>query len=76
MERWYAQQSKPQEEGLLYEQLCLRDIETYYPLLRVKPVNPRSKRAKPYFPAYLFIYLDLEKIGFASLQWMPGLANS
>jgi transcription antitermination factor NusG len=72
MERWYVLQSKPQKENLLYEQICLREVEAYYPRLRIKPVNPRSKRIKPYFPGYLFIHVDLEKVGFSGLQWMPG----
>ncbi len=75
MIRWYVIQSKPQKENLLYEQLCLREIEAYYPRLRVKPVNPRSKRIRPYFPGYLFVHVDLEKIGLSGLQWMPGTSK-
>lgn len=73
MIHWYVLQSKPQKESLLNEQLCLREIETYYPCLRVNPVNPRSKRNKPYFPGYLFIQVDLDAVGFSKIQWLPGV---
>lgn len=72
MMRWYALQSKPQKENLLYDQLRLREIETYYPHLRVKPVNPRSRKIKPYFPGYLFVRVDLECVGLSRLHWIPG----
>lgn len=72
MEKWYVLQSKPQKEKLLYEQLCLRDIETYYPSIRVKPVNPRSRKFKSFFPGYLFARVDLEHVGLSFLQWVPG----
>ena len=72
MERWYVLQSKPQKEKMLYEQLCLREIEAFYPSIRVKPVNPRSRKYISYFPGYLFIRVDLEHISLSSLQWVPG----
>jgi transcriptional antiterminator RfaH len=72
MERWYVLQSKPQKEKILYEQLRLREIEAYYPSIRVKPVNPRARKFKSFFPGYLFVRVDLEHISISSLQWVPG----
>ena len=72
MMRWHVLQSKPQKENLLHDQLCLRGIETYYPCLRLKPVNPRSRKIRPYFPGYLFVRVDIEIVGLSSLQWIPG----
>ena len=69
---WYVLRSKPRKEDFLYGQLRARKIEAYYPKLRVKPVNPRSRKIKPYFPGYLFVHVDLEEIDLSSLQWMPG----
>jgi transcriptional antiterminator RfaH len=69
---WYVMHSKPNKEELLYEQLCIRNIEAYYPSLRVHPVNPRARTRKPYFPGYLFIRGDLEILGTSTLKWMPG----
>ena len=75
MLRWYVMQSKPQKESFLNEQLCLRGIETYYPKIRINPVNPRSKKVKPYFPGYLFLRVDLEKVGSSTLNWIPGASS-
>lgn len=68
---WYAYQSKPNKEDALVEQLRSRDIETYYPWIRVNPVNPRSRRSRSYFPGYVFIKVDLGEIGISALQFMP-----
>jgi transcription antitermination factor NusG len=70
--RWYVLHSKPNKEELLWEQLTLRNIEVFYPRIRVHPVNPRARQVRAYFPGYVFVHLDLEQIGPAALQWMPG----
>jgi transcriptional antiterminator RfaH len=72
MKMWHVVHSKPQKEALLCEQLSLRRIETYYPRIRVKPINPRARKIKPYFPGYLFICVDLIREITSSLRWMPG----
>lgn len=69
---WYVMHSKTNKEEFLYEQLRSQDIDAYYPFIRVNPVNPRAKKTKPYFPGYLFIRVDLEKIGTSMLKWAPG----
>jgi transcription antitermination factor NusG len=71
-ERWYALRSKPHKENLLWEQLKIREIETFYPRLRVQTVNPRARKIRPYFPGYVFVRADLEQVTFSSLQWTPG----
>lgn len=68
---WYALRSKPQKEELVWKQLISRGIECFYPRMRVHPVNPRSRKVKPYFPGYLFIHVDLEDVGVSPLKWMP-----
>jgi transcription antitermination factor NusG len=69
---WYALHSKPDKEELLFEQLSLRKIETFYPRIRVQTVNPRARKVKAYFPGYVFVHVDLNVIGYSNLQWMPG----
>jgi transcriptional antiterminator RfaH len=64
--------SKPNKEEVLYEQLCIRRIETYYPRLKVQTVNPRARKLIPYFPGYLFVRADLDSLGPSTLKWMPG----
>lgn len=72
MEFWYCLRSKPNKEEFLCSQLQASEIETFYPRLRVKPVNPRARAVRPYFPGYMFVHVDLDKIGTNALHWMPG----
>ena len=72
MKQWYAIQSKTRKEELLCEQLSLREIETFFPRIRVKPVNPRARKIKPYFPGYVFGCVDLANVGKSVLDWIPG----
>jgi len=72
---WYVLRSKPHKEEFLWEQLLARRIETYYPQIRVQPVNPRSRKVRPYFPGYLFVQVDLEQETFSNLQYMPGASG-
>jgi len=70
---WYTLHSKPNQELLLWNQLQLREVESYFPRLVRKPVNPRSRRWAPYFPGYLFIHVDLETFPFGAVAWLPGM---
>ena len=70
--QWYALHSKPLKEAFLWQQLRLHEIESYYPCLRVQPVNPRARRVRPYFPGYVFGCMDLEHVSLSTLQWLPG----
>ena len=72
---WYAMRSKPCKEDFLWEQLCAREIECFFPRVRVQAVDSRSRKVRPYFPGYLFIHADLEQVGLSALQWMPGAAG-
>ena len=69
---WYVLHSKPNKEELLWEQLNIRKVETFYPRIRVQTVNPRARKVKAYFPGYVFIHVDLEETNHSTLQWMPG----
>jgi transcription antitermination factor NusG len=68
---WYVLRSKPHKEALVWQQALSHGLETYYPRLKVRPVNPRSRKIKPYFPGYLFVRADLEQVGLSTFQWMP-----
>ena len=70
---WYVLNSKPRKENLLWQQLKELDLETFYPRLHVNPVNPRSRKVRPYFPGYLFVNVDLSEFGFSKIAWVPGL---
>ncbi len=70
-EYWYVMQSKPNREEALYTELVARDVEVFFPRIRVNPVNPRARKIKAYFPGYMFVRVDLQKVGLSFLQFMP-----
>lgn len=68
---WYALNSHPHKEEVLWRHLLGRGFEVFYPRLRVTPVNPRARKLRPYFPGYLFVRTDLDEAGQSVFQWMP-----
>lgn len=72
---WYAIRSKPNKEEFLAGQLQAHGVEYFYPALRVNPVNPRSRKVRPYFPNYLFVHVDLNAVNVSDLRWMPGASG-
>jgi transcriptional antiterminator RfaH len=72
---WYVARSKPNREEFLEGQLISRDVEVYFPRIRVKPVNPRARKHKPYFPGYLFLRIDLDENSVTNLERIPGMVR-
>jgi transcription antitermination factor NusG len=68
---WYALRSKSRKEEVVWRQVRTQGFEVFYPRLKVQPVNPRSRRMKPYFPGYMFVFADIEQIGLSAFQWLP-----
>lgn len=68
---WYALKSKPRKEEALWRQAKAEGIETYYPRLRINPINPRARKYIPYFPSYLFVHIDLKDQGLSTFIYMP-----
>jgi transcription antitermination factor NusG len=68
---WYVLQSHPNKEDLLWKQVRAQGMEAFYPFYTVNPVNPRSRKIRPYFPGYIFIKANLSALGFSVFQWMP-----
>ncbi len=69
---WYVIHSKPHKENQLTVYMKTCGLETFCPMLKVQPTNPRSAKYRPYFPGYVFVRADLAEIGLNTLQWMPG----
>lgn len=69
---WHVLRSKPNKEEFLARQLEFRNVEFYYPQISVHPVNPRSRKIKPYFPSYLFVNTDLAINNYVSFERIPG----
>lgn len=72
---WYVMRSKPNKEEFLAGQLRAHGLEVFFPVLRVNPVNPRSRKTRPYFPNYLFVQVDLDGVNISELRWMPGTSS-
>lgn len=68
---WYVLRSKPHKEFPLFEQVKARGIECFFPKVKVNPVNPRSAKVRPYFPSYLFVRVNIDKVGLNTFKWMP-----
>lgn len=73
-EAWYVLYSKPHKEQQLNTYLQAQGIVTFFPTIRVKPVNPRAARIRPYFPRYLFVYANLDEVGLSFFRWATGTA--
>ncbi len=69
--QWFVLRSKPNKELALWREVSARGLECFYPQLRVQPVNPRSRKIRPYFPGYLFLHTDIEQVGTSAFQWIP-----
>jgi transcription antitermination factor NusG len=69
--QWYAISSHPNKEDALYSHMESMGIEVFYPRLKVNPVNPRSRKLRPYFPGYMFVQTDLDVSGISLFHWMP-----
>jgi transcriptional antiterminator RfaH len=70
---WFVVQTKLRKENMVYDQLCAKSIEAYYPTLLVNPVNPRASKIRPFLPEYLFVRVDLEKIAMETIKWLHGV---
>lgn len=69
---WYILHVKPHKERPTNQLLLERAVETFLPLAKVKPKNPRAAKERPYFPGYLFLHADLEQLGHNAFSWIPG----
>jgi transcriptional antiterminator RfaH len=69
--QWYALQSKPCKEEALWKHLESRGVDAFYPFLSVKPVNPRARKRRPFYPGYLFVRADLQAFGLQAFRGMP-----
>ncbi len=69
--QWFVLRSKPNKEFALWREVSARGLECFYPQLRVRPVNPRSRKIRSYFPGYLFLHTDIEQVGISAFQWIP-----
>lgn len=72
MEHWYTLYTKPNAEYQVAASLQERGLQTYLPEIK----SPRARRGrgrKPFFPCYLFVRVDFERVGLSHVRWTPGL---
>ena len=69
--QWYVLRSKVNSEEPLSREVHARGFEVFCPQIRVQPVNPRSRKVRPYFPGYMFVHVDLPAVGYSGFMWMP-----
>jgi transcription antitermination factor NusG len=72
-DHWYALRCKSNMEFVVNDQLRAKLIPNYLPVYAVKPVNPRSHPIKPYFPGYLFVNDEPEKLYAEKVFLMRGV---
>ena len=72
MTQWLLLHTKPFKENSLNREISVRQIRSYFPQLKVKPVNPRSRKLVPLFPGYLFVQLDQNSSELNAIRWLPG----
>ncbi len=73
MQNWYALNTKPRCEQVVYEGLANRKIEAYLPLWQVRARGGRNWVERPFFPGYLFVHADLDEVGRSALQYLSGV---
>jgi len=72
MEHWYTLYTKPNAEYQVAAILRRRGIQTFLPEIESPHRRPKRRR-RPFFPCYLFIRVDFERVGLSHVQWTPGL---
>lgn len=72
-DNWYALRCKSNMEFIVNDQLKAKLIPDYLPVYAVKPVNPRSHAIKPYFPGYLFVNDEPERLYAEKVFLMRGV---
>lgn len=72
-DHWYALRCKSNMEFIVNDQLKAKLIPNYLPVYAVRPVNPRSHTLKPYFPGYLFVNDEPEKLYAEKVFLMRGV---
>ena len=70
MKQWFAIHTKPHMEKRVASALEGHDIETYLP--ETTGAADHSSRSLPFFPGYLFIYVDLNTANPSHWRWTPG----
>jgi transcriptional antiterminator RfaH len=72
MEHWYTLHTKPNAEYQVAASLQERGLQTYLPETK-SPKARRGWERRPFFPCYVFVKIDFERVGLSRVRWTPGL---
>jgi len=72
MKNWILLHAKSHKEDFLWGEICSRGIGCFYPKIWVKPVNPRARKIRSYFPGYLFVFIETGSQEARELRYLPG----
>jgi transcriptional antiterminator RfaH len=73
MKHWYVLHTKPHSERQVAATLAeIDDVEAYLPEVELRQGKKKRKRV-PFFPCYLFMRADIEKVSSSLWEWTPGL---
>lgn len=75
MTDWLLMQSKINKEDFLCGEIFARGTECYCPKIQVRPVNPRARKVRPFFPSYIFVHIETRSAVARELRWLPGAAG-
>jgi hypothetical protein len=62
---------KPHKEQVILQQLQQMGFETYFPCSFGQNGRTGKLELRPYFPSYLFVRVNLDKVSLSTFQWMP-----
>lgn len=69
--KWYVLHCQTRKEEILHNHISSMGYISYYPWIRVHPMNPRARKIHPYFPGYIFVRVNLAEIGDSVFNRMP-----
>lgn len=69
--KWYVLCSKPHKERTLRQYLEAKGFDVFLPCQSLMTDNTQGMKATVFFPGYLFVKVDLERIGLSTFQRMP-----
>ncbi len=70
---WYVLYTKLHKEVAVIKQLGHKNIEVYFPQIKVPGHKGRLDKFVPFFPRYIFINTDCDMVIDPKVKWMPGL---
>ena len=77
--QWYVVQTKMYNEEqaavALAVALAGKELSVYLPRVKARRVNPRARPLVPLFPGYLFVQVDLQRVGVSAINWVPGVVR-